>query len=314
MNASATTTRSTAPTLQSFGIRTIFGKRRRPETRRACATPCGAAVTPSRSAEVASLRTDAVASLWTAAFAPLWTAAFAAILLLQPVPASAGPSGEQTMRVLMVGNSLSKGIRRPLEDLAESRGINLKVSTLTKNGATLGSLIPVPKTARKIASQVWDLVILQEQSTGMLPDRFADSRTLDAMISAAGSRTMFLMTWRDRGQPTLTYDSLRGEPGGLIGYVPIAYELDAPLAPVGWAFRAATIDNVYPELWGRDGHHASRAGQYLAAAVLYTMIFEESPVGLWIPKELGLDQGLYYQQLAADAVFGEMDVWSDRSR
>ena len=188
-------------------------------------------------------------------FAPVFLLSFAPLL-----SASSASAAPETLRVLMVGNSRSKGIRRPLEDLAESRGISRKVSLLARNGATLEDLLAWPRTAKKLAGGPWDYVIVQEQSAGMFASRYSAARELDARIAATGSPSILMMTWRDRGDFLESYDTLRGVPDGTIGYVPIAYELGVSLAPVGWAFRAAVADGVGDKLWGRDGHHVSVGG------------------------------------------------------
>ncbi|MBI5504693.1 MAG: hypothetical protein HY899_07810 [Deltaproteobacteria bacterium] len=241
-------------------------------------------------------------------------AASSIAFLLQPMFPAIAYGGDGEVSVLMIGNSLSNGIKQPLVKLAKSRGVRMKISALMKNGATLGTFADSTATAKKIAAGPWDHVILQEQSAGTFSSRYPDARALDAMIREAGSHTMFFLTWRDRGELPATYGYLRGRLGGDSGYVPIAYELDASIAPVGWAFRDAVIDGIYDALWEDDGHHAGKRGEYLAAAVFYTMIFEESPVGLWAPNDFSIDEAVYYQELAAKVVFGEIEVWSSSLR
>ena len=120
---------------------------------------------------------------------------------------------------------------------------------------------------------------------------------------------MFFMTWPDEDDPLGAYDDLRGFPGGSYGYVPIAEELGAPLAPVGWAFRQGVLDDPLAPLWKGDGHHGSTEGNYLAACVLYTMIYGTSASGLWHPGSISETRAAYLQQLAADTVFAEPEVW-----
>ena len=95
---------------------------------------------------------------------------------------------------------------------------------------------------------------------------------------------MLMMTWRDRGDLLTRYDSLKGIIGGKTGYVPIGFEINAPIAPTGWVYRQAIAENPAINLWNTDGHHANNRGNYLNAMCVYCAIYKASPVGLKIPN------------------------------
>jgi hypothetical protein len=118
------------------------------------------------------------------------------------------------------------------------------------------------------------------------------------------------MTWRDQEEEIEWYDYLMGEPGGVVGYIPIAFELDASIAPVGWAFREILLQETNPDLWASDGHHASERGKYLACLVLYATIFGESPVGLWVPSSIDGTQAYADQLLVEQLVLGDPARWN----
>jgi hypothetical protein len=213
--------------------------------------------------------------------------------------------------VLLMGNSFMRGVGSPLRKLFdENRGVRLRVVTSARSGYTLAAHLASSKTSRNLYRYDWDWVVAQEQSDGIDEDRYPYARTLDALVALAGSRLMFFMTWRDRGDPLADFDSLRGVVGGTEGYVPIAEELGAPIAPVGWAVREGVRLNVPVDFWSRDGHHLSKQGRYLAACVLYAALTGESPVGGWAPgKYLEDGSAALLQQLAADTVLATPEDW-----
>jgi hypothetical protein len=139
------------------------------------------------------------------------------------------------------------------------------------------------------------------------------------------------------GEPTsqqAMYEGLRKS------YETIAAELGARIIPSGDAFNVANTDpqwgyqpdtkfdfkNAQPPAlpnqthslnvgwqWKKgadgkttlvmDGHHASPAGKYLAACVLYDFLFNESPVGnSFVPKEITAADAHYLQKIAHAAV------------
>lgn len=237
-----------------------------------------------------------------------------ALLLVLPlsfsVPTRA--AAQETVQILLIGNSFTKGVKKGLKKILAERGVRAKIAAKARNGFTLGHHANSSSTTKAIHSRDWDWVVLQEQSLGTFHSRYPDARVLDARIQMAGSQTAFMMTWRDRGWAPITYNSLRGTIGEDVGYVPIAHELNAPVAPVGWAWRNAVVDGSSIDLWGRDGHHASNAGDYLSSMVVYATLFGESPIGLKPGKRLSETDSAYLQTLAATTVFGEASSWNLR--
>jgi len=211
--------------------------------------------------------------------------------------------------VLFVGNSFVRGVKRPLRDMFRAGGVSVRIKSRARNGWTLGRHAGASSTERMLYSRPWDVVFLQEQSAGIGVQRYPDARDLGEMIAASGARTAFFMTWRDRGISAASYDSLKGEPGGPFGYVPIAFELDAPVAPVGWAIRNAIVSGLPFDLW-KDGHHLNTLGKYLAACVCYATIMQDSPVGLPAPGALSEFEAAYLQELAELTVLSDPDQWN----
>jgi hypothetical protein len=234
--------------------------------------------------------------------------AFAGAVLLLPC-VSATPAWSRD-RILLVGNSFSRGLKTQFRNLARSALRDVSVSASARNGFTLELHGTSRSSLRRLRSTGWHSVVLQEQSDGIDEDRYPFARVLDAEVEALGSRTVFFMTWPDEEDPLEEFDKLRGVEGGTEGYVPIAFELEAALAPVGWVFRELLEVEPGADLWDRDGHHASERGRYLAALTLYTVVYSQTPVGLWAHPALAPDQVLRDQELVERVVLDRPADWN----
>jgi hypothetical protein len=234
-------------------------------------------------------------------------AILAAAVSAPAAPAHADP-GEPGF-VLFLGNSFVRGIRRPLRDLFEAADMDVRVKTRAPNGWNLARHADRTSTSAILDSAPWTHVFLQEQSDGIDTSGYPAARALDTLIGARGAKTVFFMTWRDRGVPVESYDSLLGEPGGNVGYVPIAFELGATIAPVGWAVRDVLVAGLGYDLW-QDGHHLNALGQYLAACVCFATLSGLSPVGLPAPSRISLAAALDLQTVAETTVFSDPVRWN----
>jgi hypothetical protein len=94
------------------------------------------------------------------------------------------------------------------------------------------------------------------------------------------------------------------------GYLGIARELNARLSPVGFAWLDAWRQNPNVKLWQEDGSHPSMQGTYLAAAVFYAVIFQESPTGLSYKNNLSKEEAEWLQKIAADTVLNDKTKWN----
>ncbi|HYB99080.1 MAG TPA: hypothetical protein VEC57_08070 [Candidatus Limnocylindrales bacterium] len=216
-------------------------------------------------------------------------------------------------KILLIGNSFTTGIKPYLISLIRSSGRDATVVVRAADGWTVADHVASAKTLAKINSKAWDAVVVQEQSLGEFHVRYPAARAIDAQIAAVGAQTVFMMTWRDRGAPLVSYDALRGAPGEDVGYVPIAYELDAPIAPVGWVYREQILNDPDVELWGSDGHHSNERGRYLAALSVYCAVFGESPVGLWAPAAFSPAQNESDQRLVEKVALSDPGEWMIRA-
>ncbi|MFC1729545.1 DUF4886 domain-containing protein [candidate division KSB1 bacterium] len=129
---------------------------------------------------------------------------------------------------------------------------------------------------QKIRQGNWDYVVLQENSgvPRVNPEIFYDyARLFDEEIKEAGSETVLFLTWATNDDPG--YQQLLNSTHETIGN-----ELGALIAPIGIAFEKARAE--YPALiiLESDGSHPNIKGSYLAACVLYSMLYNKSPEGL----------------------------------
>jgi hypothetical protein len=195
------------------------------------------------------------------------------------------------LRALFIGNSYIyfNNVPHLLSVLADSsleaRRLETKMIvgpgfTLEHHWADGGALFAIERGR-------WDYVILQEQSTfgdppevihGIpkinVPTVFHEyARRFDAAINKSGARTAFFLTWARQDSPESL--ALLNE-----GYLQIAKELRALVAPVGIAWRDALELNASLPLYQADHAHPAVAGSYLAACVLYSTLYDRSPEGL----------------------------------
>jgi hypothetical protein len=174
-----------------------------------------------------------------------------------------------------------------------------------------------PTTAALLAGSHWDFVVLQEQSEIPSVESMRQSlmypaaRDLVAMVRRAGAVPIFFLTWAHRdGWPD------NGLPGYSqmqdaidTGYLFIAGEQHAPLAPVGFAWSALNAQESTPDLWQGDGSHPTTKGTYLAACVFYAAVFKERSAGLSYHPWLSNGDAVQAQDAADSTVFGDLARW-----
>ncbi len=227
--------------------------------------------------------------------------------------------GATCTRVLFIGNSYTSVNDLPdtFADLAWAGGHRVQPQALDEGGWTLQQHLAAPETATTLASEHWNVVVLQEQSEipSLAVDRtqvmYPAATKLVAEIRARGAQPMLYLTfahqggWPDEGladYPTMqtAIDT---------GYLDIAGQLGVPVAPVGVAWEAVVGQASPPALWQSDGSHPTVSGTYLAACVFYATIFRESPVGLGDDGGLPAAQAHDLQAVAAVTVLGDPTEW-----
>src|SRR5262245_39432762 len=180
--------------------------------------------------------------------------------------------------VLFIGNSFTarNDLAGLIAQLANARGISLQHRLISAGGASLRNHWNAGQALKAIQDGQCDFVVLQEQST--LPIKNAkrmheNVRLFDAVIRAAGAKTILYMTWARQHAP-------ESQQAITDAYTSIGRELGATVAPVGVAWQQFLRHHDQPMLHDKDQSHPTLAGSYLASCVLLAGIFQENPVGI----------------------------------
>ena len=215
-------------------------------------------------------------------------------------------------RVLFIGNSYTfvNDLPNTFAKLAKSGGHKVEVGMAAQGGWILADHIKSAGTLDKLQSSKWNFVILQEQSQvpaieqSRTQEMYPAARELVHKIKDIGAIPIFFITWAHRaGWPEdgmNNYESMQIQINN--GYLGIAQELNASVAPVGSAWLAAVKQHPELALWQEDGSHPSDQGTYLAACVFYAVIFQESPEGLTYRAGLSRETVQTLQPIASKTV------------
>ncbi len=218
------------------------------------------------------------------------------LALLLSSCASSGSSKPPSKKILFIGNSytdFNKGLDYQLLKFAP----NSDAARISPGGYTLQNHWEDANTLEAIRSGKWDVVVLQEQSQTPITNykSFAEyTQKLNAEIKAAGAETILFMTWErpDSVQYGVTTQALSNN------YTYLGQQLDIKVAPVGLAFANALRERPNLILYSEDGHPTPQ-GTYLATAVFYGVIFDQSPIEINYTAGLSDDEALFLQTIAA---------------
>jgi len=190
------------------------------------------------------------------------------------------------LRVLFIGNSFTffNDLPGMFVELAQSGGHVVEVEMIAWGGWTCADHANSAETLDAIAQGNWDYVILQEQSQlPVLVDQrdekmYSAIRLLDEKIRASGAAPILFMTWaRKDGLPEQglsDYFMMQDEVQS--GYLEIANELDAIVAPVGVAWKSVLLQEPHFSLWNADGIHPGQEGTYLMRLFFMQFFFNKA--------------------------------------
>lgn len=213
---------------------------------------------------------------------------------------STSPADAARTRMLFIGNSytfFNGGIDREVKGLAPRS----ETERIAASGYSLEDHWKDGAAAASIRDGGWSFVILQEQSQRPVVAResfYRYSRDFDAAIRKSGAKTVLLMTWErpDSVAAGVTTTNLAN------AYSSVAAELGAEVAPVGLAFARSLLERPDLKLYVEDGHPTSD-GSYLAACVLYGVIFRQTPVGNpYAGPGVKREDAAYLQRVAAETL------------
>ena len=187
------------------------------------------------------------------------------------------PIGDGT-RILFIGNSLTyvndvPGILQALADSAGEEKLAV-ASRALPNYALIDHWVEGVAQA-EIAKGGWAWVVMQQGWTP--PGIYRDTLRLAARnfageIAKIGAKPAMYQTWPPSNR--------QGEFAGSIeSYRLAAEDIGGVLFPIASAWLATWERDPTAQLYS-DGLHASVAGSYLAALVMYARIFDRTPIGL----------------------------------
>lgn len=223
-----------------------------------------------------------------------------ALFVLFLAIASLASAAEAPGKVLFVGNSftyynnsLHNHYRELVAAASPSQDYAGIVRSLTISGGYLPEHAGLPAL---VASESWDVVVLQGYSTGPIGTETASpfrdaAREFVGVIRDSGARPAFFMTWAYMGKPEMM--ALLDQ-----AYTNIGRELDAQVVPVGLAFERVTLERPDLKLRIADRKHPTLAGTYLAACTFYAALRGESPQGTQYLAGLSADTAEYLQKTA----------------
>jgi hypothetical protein len=238
------------------------------------------------------------------------------------------PSVSQVIKkALFIGNSYTYTNDLPAltSQIAQSKGDSLWHDQSTPGGYTFQMHCSNPLTLAKIDETNWDYVVLQEQSqlpswppdsVQLLVYPYADTLNQQVKANDSCSTTLFFMTWGRQNGDTdncpwypvvCTYTGMQSRLRQ--SYLEMGQLFNTQVSPVGIAWQHTRTQLPAIELYSPDGSHPSIYGSYLAACTFYGAIFQNSPVGGYIPAMIPSDTALLLQQIAYHTVFDSLPEW-----
>ena len=216
----------------------------------------------------------------------------------ETVPLLNSPEVENPKSILFIGNSFfyyNNGVHKPLLGMVranESLGKGHRFRNITINSSSLewhdvesyvtneriGSFSITSKNKyKKYDPEKYDLAIMMDCSQCPIHE---DRKELFNFYVDAHSKTLrdngvepsLLMTWAYKDKPEMI-DELAAS------YISAANRNKAMVFPVGLAFQLSQAEYPAIDLFTLDKRHPSKAGTYLMASVIYSSVYNVSPIG-----------------------------------
>ena len=238
-------------------------------------------------------------------------------LLAEVTPLLTSPQVENPKSVVFIGNSFfyyNNGVHKPTLGMVKASpalGKGHRFRNITINSSSLewhdiesyvtnekiGSFSITSKNLyKKYEPEKYDLAIMMDCSQCPIhPDRkdlfnfYVDSHS--QTLRNFGVEPSLLMTWAYKDKPEMIN-------GLSSAYIAAGNRNNIMVFPVGLAFQLSQLENPSIELYTPDKRHPSKAGTYLMAAVIYSSIYNVSPINNSYDYDLGSEVQLKLQETA----------------
>ena len=238
-------------------------------------------------------------------------------LLAEETPLLTSPQVENPKSVVFIGNSFfyyNNGVHKPTLGMVKASpalGKGHRFRNITINSSSLewhdiesyvtnekiGSFsITSENLYKKYEPEKYDLAIMMDCSQCPIhPDRkdlfnfYVDSHS--QTLRNFGVEPSLLMTWAYKDKPEMIN-------GLSSAYIAAGNRNNIMVFPVGLAFQLSQLENPSIELYTPDKRHPSKAGTYLMAAVIYSSIYNISPINNSYDYDLGSEVQLKLQETA----------------
>lgn len=238
-------------------------------------------------------------------------------LLAEETPLLTSPQVENPKSVVFIGNSFfyyNNGVHKPTLGMVKASpalGKGHRFRNITINSSSLewhdiesyvtnekiGSFsITSENLYKKYEPEKYDLAIMMDCSQCPIhPDRkdlfnfYVDSHS--QTLRNFGVEPSLLMTWAYKDKPEMIN-------GLSSAYIAAGNRNNIMVFPVGLAFQLSQLENPSIELYTPDKRHPSKAGTYLMAAVIYSSIYNVSPINNSYDYDLGSEVQLKLQETA----------------
>ena len=197
------------------------------------------------------------------------------------VSAWAPAQSKPVKKVLFIGNSYTYYWNLPqlVNAMAASRNLDFEARQSTSGGVNLGIHWRGERdltSKEQIKEGTYDVVVLQDHSLRAIeyPDSLQYFGNLFCeYIKAASARPCVYLTWARAYDPSMQDEISRQ-------YMELAAKNSTLVAPVGEAWALALKQRPDFGLFDKDESHPSPLGSYLTACVFFSVLTEQSPVGL----------------------------------
>jgi hypothetical protein len=201
-----------------------------------------------------------------------------AALLTATLAAAVQSPSPRTIRILFIGNSLTRANNLPsmVEALARAQGHTIETFALVVNNFSLEDHWNQGQAQGAISKGGWTFVVLQ-QGPSSLPESRVLLRDYAKRFASeaknAGAGTALYMVWPAKAREG-DFDAVSES------YALAAKDADGVLLPAGDAWRDAWRHDPSLELYAEDGFHPSRFGSYLAALTIWRGLSGQTVIGL----------------------------------